>query len=300
MDTTTLEVVVRVPSARLSFWITDTVALVARCHCEGCGLVSLNVETGDMEPLGGDGVPYWSPDETAFITVATPYVGLYSHVWAYDMQTLSLIRPGREVGSLREDSPCWTPDSSHVLYTRQVLTYTAHYTVTVGPRQVMMLDRQGGGERVLLGDADYDYFIGAYVWEEYAWSCTWRGDWLPVSAVTHTAVTTAGEPHGKQFAPLWCPLYGRYCADGESLALNWRTGEVLPGEEAPIPTVTSFPTPEPTATPGPDMAAMPVYSDPGGTFALFAGPDGTGLWRVPAEGKPAVLFRDGRYFTYIP
>jgi hypothetical protein len=298
MDTTTLQVVKSVPSAGLRSWITDTVALVVWGHCEGSRVYALDLETGEMEGLGEGGAEYWSPDHTAFVTVAEPYPGPWRHIWAYDVEKLSLIRSEQGAGNFLEDSPCWTPDGSRVLYTRQSLIYTDYYTVTIGPRQVMMLDRDSGDERMVLGDVDHDYFIGW--WYLGRWTCTWQGDWLPVQVTSYRTVTTSIDPWGKDFAVLNCVLYGQHCPDAEFLALNWRTGEMVPWEEAPLPTPTPAPTPTPTPTSGPDLAATPIYVDPGGAFALYPGPGGVGLWRVPAEGESVVLIEDGHYFVYVP
>ncbi len=251
-----------------------------------------------MDGLGEAGAEYWSPDRTAFVTVAEPYPGLWRHIWAYDVEKLSLIHSEQGAGSSLEDSPCWMPDSSRVLYTRQSLTYTGYYTVTIGPRQVWAMDRQSGDERMVLGDVDHDYFIGW--WGDYRWSCAWQGDWLPVRATPCQPVTTSIDPWGKDWEVLHCVLYGQYCPDGEFLALNWRTGEVTPWEEAPLPAPTPTLTPTPASTPGPDLSVTPIYVDPGWAFALYPGPGGVGLWRVPAEGEPVVLVADGHHFAYVP
>jgi len=121
-----------------------------------------------------------------------------------------------------------------------------------------------------------------------------------VRATPCQPVTTSIDPWGKDWEVLHCVLYGQYCPDGEFLALNWRTGEVTPWEEAPLPAPTPTLTPTPASTPGPDLSVTPIYVDPGWAFALYPGPGGVGLWRVPAEGEPVVLVADGHHFAYVP
>jgi hypothetical protein len=299
LDTTTLQVIATVPSSELDFWMTDSVAMVINCYCEGCSLLSLNAKTGEIASLGGaSGVRYWSPDQMVFVMVDEPYPGTWRHLWVYDVQEISIIRPEWEADGFLEDSPCWTPDSSHVLYTRQSLTHTNYYTVTIGPRQVMMLDKESGDETMVLGDAEHDYFIGH--WDGDRWSCTWRGEWLQVWSTPHRSITTNIEPSGDEWEALRCVLDGQNCSAVDLMALNWRTGELLPWKDAPLPTTILTPTPTFTDTLGPDLAAASIYADPGGAFTLYPGLEGVGLWRVPAEGKPTVLVEDGHYFVYIP
>lgn len=89
----------------------------------------------------------------------------------------------------------------------------------------------------------------------------------------------------------------------ERLALNWRTGELLPWEQAPIPgpaPTPSPPEPTPRPSPGPDLAGEPLYTDPAGRYRLYTGPDRRGLWCVPAEGEPVLWVEQGNHFFYIP
>jgi hypothetical protein len=77
---------------------------------------------------------------------------------------------------------------------------------------------------------------------------------------------------------------------------NWRTGELLPWDEAPIP------NPPPTAVPttSPDLGAAPLYEDPQGRYALYVGAAGQGLWCVPAAGPPVSWVQGGHHFVDIP
>jgi hypothetical protein len=298
LDAVTLQTVATIPSSGLDFWLTDTLAMVAYCYCEGCDTLILNAETGNVEHLGGGGVRYWSPDQMAFVTVVEPYPGAWRHLWAFDVQEKTIIRPEWEAANGLEDSPCWTPGSSYVVYTRQPLTFTDNYTITIGPRQVRILDRESGDERVVLGDAEHDYFVGQWETHRRSWSCTWQGDWLQVWSTPHQAVTSTIEPFGDDWEALQCTLNGQNCPDVEFMALNWHTGEILPWEEAPLPTTTAIPPPTPM--PGPNLAVTPICTDPGGASALYPGPNGVGLWRVPPEGEPTVVVEDGHHFFYIP
>jgi hypothetical protein len=230
------------------------------------------------------------------------FVGWEQTFWLSDTDSWEVVRQERRGESIRENAGTWTPSSSHFLYTRQVLTYTNHYTVTFGPRQIWSVDSRSGEERVLIDDSSYDFFVTG----------NWRGEWLQVWSTPYRVVTTTLSPSGKQWASLYCTVDGRDCADVQNWAMNWHTGELLPWDDAPLPTMTPSPWPVPTftplptpmptlaSTPGPNLAAPPVYVDPAGALALYAGQDGIGLWRVSAEGKPGLLVEDGHHFVYVP
>ena len=93
-----------------------------------------------------------------------------------------------------------------------------------------------------------------------------------------------------------CALYGLNCQEpAEEMALNWKTGEMLPWDEAGLVEVEP-----PPSFPLPDLSAQPIYLDPGGVYAFYTDSGGRTLWYVPAEGDPILWVTEGKNFVYLP
>jgi hypothetical protein len=285
-------------------WLPDGRALLHTGHCEGSSVSVFEPDSQQLRFLGQVGKRVFAPDGVTFAELTSPYLGWGQSFWVSDTDSWKVVRSEHRWESAREDAVCWTPAGTHLLYSRQVLTYTNFYTVTFGPRQIWSVDSRSGEEVPLLDDSGHHYLL----------SCTWSGDWLLVREASYHHAWAYPEPDYKvDKGGARCAAYGRDCPVERELALNWRTGEVVPWEQVavthtasptvlPTPTFTPhpMPTPAPTSTPGPDLTKSPIYADPGGAFTLYPGPDAEGLWRVPAQGEPVLLVKDGHHFVYIP
>jgi len=274
--------------------------LLTRGHCEGAGTYLRDPATGEETGLGSWGQEFWSPDGTALAVRASAYMGWESWVWGFDLGTERRFLAPAAILAV-DDLPLWTPDGTHLLYQHRALTYTQSawpITVTLGPREVRLVDVLQGEERVLLGDPAHDYHLGRGLND-----APWYGpDWLPLRRVPYRPQSYPGVEEADFSAPaIRCLLYGVDCPDpAEELVLNWRTGEVVPAGRFVPPTALPLAVPTPTPTPSPDLGRGPLYADPAGRYRLYVGAGGTGLWCVPAAGLPVRWIEGGHDFVYIP
>jgi hypothetical protein len=199
------------------------------------------------------------------------------------------------------DQPFWMPDGVRLLYQHRAQKNIESVrpgivvTTTFGASEIRVVDTVSGQERVLVGDPRYDYHLCAAFRD-----CRWEGDWIQVRRVPFHPQEYPSHP---DLPPrVWdCLLLGDKCPDPvDRLALNWRTGELMPWDKAPRP--TSTPKPTPTVTPGPDskLATASIYSDPAGRYNLYTSQDGRNLWCVATATGAAVRWvADGQHFMYI-
>lgn len=280
-------------------WLPDGRMLLQTGHCEGGQLSLFDPRTEERRVLGNSLTSsdlLWTLNQTAFAVEVLPYQGLDNAVWAYNLvEDLTIINAGSWPN--RDDNPIWTPDG-YLIYAHRTLSYTDSFAVTFGPRQLWIVNNVGNDHHLLLGDPAYDYF--PCEWEGH-WVCRWQGDWLALRQVPFRFAQAPSESHGSDWnEELRCVIHGLDCPDVEQWALNWRTGEMVSWDQVTLPTPTPAPTPTPTLTPGPNLSADPIYVAPDGSFTLYPGPAGRGLWRVPAQGTPSVVIEDGHHFVYIP
>lgn len=283
--------------------------LVADGHCEGGEIWLWDLQTGEERELGIEGDVYWNANGTALAVIAGYYGGWQTWIWIYDVAADRLITPA----GMSVEWPIWTPDGTGLLYYNSEFVYTKYITfsagysvpvsATVGPHLIYAVDIATAEVRVLAGNPQYDYFVGRSTQD-----CRWQGDWLMLRRIGFQTREYPVDDWGLPQVPYSpCLEWSGDCPSPvEILALNWRTGEIVPWEQVPHPTpAPTFtplsamsPTPVPTA--GPALFPAPLYTDPAGRYALYVGTGGTGLWCVPAGGAPVRWIAEGYHFIYIP
>ncbi|MBI5566467.1 MAG: hypothetical protein HY870_16325 [Chloroflexi bacterium] len=217
------------PGATFAQWLSDNTVEIRTAGCEQGQSYSVNVETGARHELGALGNRFLSPDGLAFAEYSRSSVGLGGEFWLYDVARQVVIRP--QGTQRRYDTLCWTPTSSHLIYTLQAMSDTTSSNVIIGPRQIWIVDKQGGEEKLLLGDSGHNYFIASGSPEQ--WRCVWENDWIQVQETSYIVVVAPTEPLEKDWDALACPIYGRNCEASQPLGLNWRTGKLARWEGVP-------------------------------------------------------------------
>ncbi|HRQ42317.1 MAG TPA: hypothetical protein PLD25_30740 [Chloroflexota bacterium] len=145
-------------------------------------------------------------------------------VWGYNVQTHTLFLPGWPAA---DNKPVWVPDGTHLLYQHQAITTTAEYMVTLGPRQIKLVDAVSGEEQIVLSDSAYHYHLCP---DDRTPGCYWNGDWVKVYRLPYYPYSFDFEAFSDP--GYRCTWYVKDCADQpEYLGLNWRTLEVLPWSE---------------------------------------------------------------------
>ncbi|MCL4265219.1 MAG: PD40 domain-containing protein [Anaerolineae bacterium] len=198
--------------------------LVYNSWGEGGDIWWANSLTGESLRLGPGGNVSWNADETAFVVEATPYVGMASAVWGYNVETHTLFLPERWFA---DNKPVWVPDGTHLLYQHQTNIATAENMVIFSPRQIYLVDAVSGEEQVVLSDPAYHYHLCP---DDRTESCYWNGDWVKVQRLPyHPAMFDFEDYNNSDYRCAW---YVKDCTDQpEYLGLNWRTLEVLPWSE---------------------------------------------------------------------
>lgn len=262
--------------------------LITSGHCEGANVGIFDPFTGEYTSIGPGGWEDMAPNHQAFVTFGHTYTGMIGYLNAYQFETGKIFLSVSGV----IDNYVWTQDGSHLLYSIAVDTYsspTDTSTITYNPMKVIIVPL-GGSPQALLEDERFDYHLCDDS------RCKWYGDWI---AVRRTTTQDRVYPSFDDYDP--CLEEGLRCPDPVDLfALNWRTGELIPWDEASLPAAT--PTPEPTPTPvdGPDMSREPLYVSPGGGYAYYVGVSGASLWLVPQSGAPVLWVVEGEDFIYVP
>lgn len=268
-------------------WLSDAQALILEDWFEAPHRTYLySTLTEEHRYMGIGRQTFWNPQRTAFAQVSLGFMIFNQSVWGYHVATDTMIRPEHnEFGPWVEDQPTWTADGTHLLYTALPLTQTGYLT-EFGPRAIYRIGVDGAGEQVLVKDPQFSYFIQG-----------WAGDYLLVRRIPHAPY--ASDQGWMSDEEGLCTLYDQtrnaVCPEAETFALDWRSGELFASAQLPPPTPTPLPP-----TPGPDLQTAPIYRAPDGTFALYTGPDGKALWRVPAQGTPIQIVAEGQRFIYIP
>lgn len=299
LDTATSQTVFRTkPGTTSGFeFLKNGKLLYTDTHCEGGTLRLLDPATGESVHLGTLGEMRWNQAHDAFVMAVSPYHGASGAVWGYNVSSESIFLPEPETWEL-DDHAIWAPDGAHVLFQHRPLSISQDelYSFTA-PRQIIRVDAQTGEQQVLAGDQEHDYHLCA---APDRMCDQWAGDWVQVRRYPFHA---AEIPYTDDFYDdprLTCLLYGNDCPfQAELLALNWRTGELVPWDASSLPVSTSA-SPTPTPLPGPDLSRTPVYADPDGKYAFYLGLDARSLWLVAADGSSELWVRDGAGFYYLP
>ena len=276
--------------------------LVATGHCEGGAVSLLDLDAQALRQLGvegggGEGGLIWNAGGTAFAVSTSDYPGWTWAVWGYNVATGRLFL--HEEWQVN-DQPLWMPDGVRLLYQHRAQKNIESgrpgivVSTTFGASEIRVVDAMSGQERVLVSDPRYDYHLGAAFRD-----CRWEGDWVQVRRVPFHPQ----EYPSPDLPPrVWdCLLLGDKCSDPvDRLALNWRTGELLPWDKVPLPTPTPRATPTVTPGPGPHLSPAPLYRDPLGRYNLYTEQDGRSLWCVTTATGAAVRWvADGQHFMYI-
>lgn len=274
-------------------WLPDDRALVAMGRCEYGTLTLYDPATAQKKFLGYGSVGEWNQDRTAFYATIPDRIGWANVLWAYNLQAdIYIRRPSRDTSTHQPDNrqaeiPVgWTSDGTYLVYMCRMLSYTYELsgslpsTITFGPNQLYIVDNLGQHDLVLIDDPAHNYFSLGQDGEQLLIQ---RTVYRPFSISTGSV----------DWSRLECPLYGRECSDFEYFSLDWRTGKLAPLHALPTPTVT------PVGIAVPDLSSQPIYSAPDGSFALYPGGDGEGLWRVSASGERALIVADGHHFVYV-
>ena len=252
LDTQTANTVYRTGAGGgFSFeFLTNGRVLIAAGHCEGGAMSLLDPRTGELRRLGDLGIGaannVWNATRTALAVSTTPYRGAEGAIWGYNVEEDFLFLPQPEKWQL-DDHLVWTPDGTHLLYQHRVVSYavgTNIYTFP-SPRQIVRVDAATGEHRVLAGDPRYDFHFCA---GPYSWCDHWHGDWIQVRRFPFEPRQILYSDDFYYLPEATCLLYGIDCAEPPELsALNWRTGELVPWDEAALP--TPIPVTKPTESP---------------------------------------------------
>lgn len=300
IDTLTNEIIFRSPAGTtLGFEFLANGKIIR--HTSSCeiGAVSLlDPLTGTETHLGTAGLSWWNHGRTALVVAVSPFQYITGAVWGYSVTSDQVFLPEPEIWPL-DNHPLWAPDGRHLLYQHRKLTISTEmvYSFT-GPRELILVDSQAGTQQVVAGVEGYDYHLCASATNE----CDlWYGDWVQVRRYPFQPVSFHYTDDFLDSEQVTCLLYGRDCTfQPELFALNWNTGELLPWDEAPLPSPTPYATPLPTLVPGPNLDLPPVYADPLGKYAFYLGNDSQSLWLVAPDGTTELWVREGERFLYLP
>jgi len=266
-------------------FLPDEQALLMHSYCEAGDVSLFNPETDTETFLGNAGRTTFNSDNTAFVERVTPYASALSYVWGYNLQTHQVfLTKGSEFA-------LWAPDNSHLIFEQSKISGVFE------ARRIESVDITSGETRTLASDLNFDFHLCASRNSQEE-NCVWQGDWLQIRRVPYHFWKYEFEKYDANFD---CAVWGDDCPDPVSLfALNWRTGELVPWEQAPLPTATLIPEPTATPAPGPDLNSPPIYVEPSSAYAFYVGLDGHSLWLVPANGAPELWVTEGEDFVYVP
>lgn len=243
--------------------------------------------------LGIAGDMLWNLSGQAVLITNRGAPGVQTGLWGINLQTSRVFLWAGESGVVN-DSPVWLPDGQHFVYQHRTVQYDAvsGNAVLQGPRQIILMNAFTRAQSLLAYDGRHDY----HLCETQGESCISRyGDWLKIHRTPFRSTGVQAGELDRQPA-VRCALFGLDCQEPpEEMALNWKTGEMIPWDEAGVVDVAL-----PPDFPPPDLAGQPVYSDPAGDFALYTGAGGRTLWFVPAQGEPVLWVAEGENFVYLP
>lgn len=247
--------------------------------------------------LGATGQTVWNPQQTAFAVAVTPYEGVGGFVWGFNLETEGIFMGEPASISGIDRRLVWAPGGQYVLYQHRSLTFDGKNYAFNGSQKIVIVDAFSGKRDLLLGDETHDFsFTPTGVTDE----SLWRGDWVQVQRIPFEPQSI---PWSRDFfhdPRVICLIYGLNCSGIELFALNWRSGEIVPWDEAPLPTVTPTASVMPSSFYGPNLSNPPVYQHPQGYYAFYVGTDGVSLWMVPQQGNPELWVINGKDFLYLP
>lgn len=288
-DVATGEMLVLVPQAGFSTWLSEDKFLYGHNGCEAGNTYLWDMEGGTSMLVGRGGNDFWSPNKRVLAGLELTFFGYHLDFWMYNIENERFFKPQQGEGG-RYASLCWHPDSSRLAYTWQAFEPPDSYEFAIGPKELWIMEADGGGQIPLLLSPEYNYIITTG--NNRQWECYWLEDWLQVREVPFKPISTTLEPSPDEWPTLNCPIYGTNCMNERFLGINVRTGEVKDWD-----TVTQeIHAVEPV---GPNLANNPIFISPDNSFALYLGVDNKGLWYVPEQGDPQRLLPEGYNFVYV-
>jgi hypothetical protein len=169
-------------------------------------------------------------------------------IWGYNVSADFLFLPQPDATDWQlDDLPVWTPDGTHLLFQHRLLNYSLDnesYTFPTS-RQIVRVNSASGERTVLLSDPRYDFDFC----EGHETTCSpWHGDWIQVRRLPFGPREIVFDFDFFTLPEATCLVEGHQCSDMPTLfALNWGTGDLVPWDDAVLP------TPFPTQTPDPDI-----------------------------------------------
>jgi hypothetical protein len=231
----------------------------------------------------------WNVDRSALAVEVRSYAGINVSIWGFNLETEQLFLKVPQATQI-DDRPVWTPDKRYLLYQHRTFNPATDSLTPTGfdqPRQIIRVDAQSGVQETWLSHPSYDFHIGSCS------SCSeWNGDWIQIRRVAFEPedINTGVDIYRSQ--EFTCRVYGENCSSPvELFALNWKSGELRLWAEAVQAGLV--PSPDLTPTPrGPDPSQQPLYEQPQGQYALYAGPQENTFWvdwRWGGEGQNIFL-----------
>jgi hypothetical protein len=264
--------------------------IMAFGHCEGGVVYILDPQSGQITDLGSESIEgvLWNQPMTAAVSLSHAYATLDGYLWAYSLRTKRIFMTDWGV----IEQVIWTPNGKSFVYEKLRITRLGDNAFTDGTTYIVIAP-VNDTPYTLVSDPRYDY----HLCDDFRTGCEWYGDWIKVRRIlsTHGAYNTYSDGYDP------CLLYGSNCSNPpERFALNYRTGELIPWDQFPLPAPTPTPTFLPTPLIAPDLSQTPIYAHPSGRYAFFVGFDGHSLWLVPQDGEPVLWVDEGYNFTYLP
>ncbi len=285
------------PNTHWAYFQQDSSLMLAAGACDAAkaGLYIPHKDT--YAGTGLDGVPSWNLTGTAVLFQVQAIPAVRAALWGFNLQT-SKIFMWMDDASFMENQPNWTPDGETFLFQHRKVRFdqSANLFTLDGPQQILRMSAKTRSQSLLAYSGGYDYHLCSRDGQP----CDqWYGDWIQVTRTRFHPQTFAVDPTTglpKDTPEARCAFQGQDCPEpAAEFALNWRTGELRPWAEAGIGDAPTSAVPA-----GPDRAAVPVYSDPAGLFALYPGLDGHSLWSITLDQEPVQLVKDGENFVYVP
>lgn len=257
----------------------------------------------NVEWLGYAGNLTWNAQRTAFVISASTLEKANRWVWGYNAELDFVFLPQSDGDKQFDSTPIWTPDGTHVLFRHRAFEFeridgVLQYTFDQSS-EIIKVNSETGEKSVLVSDPAFDHRIC-----NATRNCAtnWHDDWLPIFRMDFEIITETVKYEGDHPFAAGC-LLDDYCEDqAQTLALNWRTGEITTLEDAGIDVaaITAEPNPTPTLTPQPIFLRPALYTHPDGEYELYVGQDEHTLWYMASGEEPVLWVQDGENFAYLP
>lgn len=282
------------PRAQWAQFLDNGSIVLLQGECEKPYLYLYLPNRDTQSGLSAPGTAYWNQTQQVVLFQTQAEPAMQTGLWGINLQT-SKVFLWLDQERVLQDTPIWLPDGRHVVFQHRAYQYdpVSGDAILQYPRQIVLMDAWTRSQTLLAYDARHNYALCATPGKP----CNAvSGDWLKVRRTPLQKARFSAQDYDTLPAAR-CALFGLDCmvSEEEVLAINWKTGETLPWDEADLP------EPQPLSPcPQPDLEAQPVYKDPAGAFALYTGAGGRTLWFVPQQGEPVLWVADGEGFVYLP